>query len=289
VPAELRIAVGEADAMAFACNAVNLGETVIVNRASDALEKQLARHGYRLRATPLDEFLKAGGSAKCLTLRLDEQCARRLDRAGIQNNSPCGEGGRGGTKRLQSSLRSVRCEARALERQRETAFEQIGIHALSAHAAAEAAVVVLAAAQLGDGAHHVSGTLGHAASQSRNYLVRQAQQHVAGRNRAVLARRFQHGFQPASFTHGITGAITPDRHAGIGQRLHRAQPGMRRAARGSSLEDRRLSSVVTEKCTCTRSIAASGASRSRSRSISAFLVISENGAAFPASPRSAAG
>ncbi len=52
--------------------AVNLGETVIVNRASDALEKQLARHGYRLRATPLDEFLKAGGSAKCLTLRLDE-------------------------------------------------------------------------------------------------------------------------------------------------------------------------------------------------------------------------
>jgi len=72
VPAELRIAVDEADAMAFACNAVNLGETVIVNRASDTLEKQLARHGYRLRATPLDEFLKAGGSAKCLTLRLDE-------------------------------------------------------------------------------------------------------------------------------------------------------------------------------------------------------------------------
>ena len=75
--AELRIAVGEPDAMAFACNAVNLGETVIVNRASDALEEQLARHGYRLRATPLDEFLKAGGSAKCLTLRLDEPGLRQ--------------------------------------------------------------------------------------------------------------------------------------------------------------------------------------------------------------------
>jgi N-dimethylarginine dimethylaminohydrolase len=25
-----------------------------------------------VRETPLDEFLKAGGSAKCLTLRLDE-------------------------------------------------------------------------------------------------------------------------------------------------------------------------------------------------------------------------
>lgn len=77
VPAALRIAVDEADAMAFACNAVNLGDTVIVNRASDALAGQLARNGYRLRATPLDEFLKAGGSAKCLTLRLDEPGLRQ--------------------------------------------------------------------------------------------------------------------------------------------------------------------------------------------------------------------
>ena len=31
----------------------------------------LRRHGYTPRETPLDEFVKAGGSAKCLTLRLD--------------------------------------------------------------------------------------------------------------------------------------------------------------------------------------------------------------------------
>ncbi|MFT4197968.1 MAG: arginine deiminase-related protein [Pseudoxanthomonas sp.] len=72
VPAPLRIAVAEADALAFACNAVNLEQVVILNRASAALEEQLAECGYRVRATPLDEFLKAGGSAKCLTLRLDE-------------------------------------------------------------------------------------------------------------------------------------------------------------------------------------------------------------------------
>ena len=31
----------------------------------------LAAAGYEPIATPLDEFVKAGGSAKCLTLRLD--------------------------------------------------------------------------------------------------------------------------------------------------------------------------------------------------------------------------
>jgi N-dimethylarginine dimethylaminohydrolase len=31
----------------------------------------LASRGYDPIATPLDEFVKAGGSAKCLTLRLD--------------------------------------------------------------------------------------------------------------------------------------------------------------------------------------------------------------------------
>ncbi len=32
---------------------------------------QVRSKGYEPRATPLDEFVKAGGSAKCLTLRLD--------------------------------------------------------------------------------------------------------------------------------------------------------------------------------------------------------------------------
>jgi N-dimethylarginine dimethylaminohydrolase len=72
VPAERRIAVGEEDALAFACNAVNIDSVVVVNRATSAFTKALSRHGFEVVQTPLSEFMKAGGSAKCLTLRLDE-------------------------------------------------------------------------------------------------------------------------------------------------------------------------------------------------------------------------
>lgn len=72
VPPELRIAVDRDDAAAFACNAVNCGRHVILNQASDALAGMLAAHGYQLHQTPLSEFMKAGGSAKCLTLKLSE-------------------------------------------------------------------------------------------------------------------------------------------------------------------------------------------------------------------------
>lgn len=72
VPAAKRIAIDEEDALAFACNAVNIDATVVVNRATAAFVKTLARHGFKVVQTPLSEFMKAGGSAKCLTLRLDE-------------------------------------------------------------------------------------------------------------------------------------------------------------------------------------------------------------------------
>ena len=72
VPAKRRIAIGEEDALAFACNAVNIDSTVIVNRATSGFVKALAAHGFGVLQTPLSEFMKAGGSAKCLTLRLDE-------------------------------------------------------------------------------------------------------------------------------------------------------------------------------------------------------------------------
>jgi lysine-ketoglutarate reductase/saccharopine dehydrogenase-like protein (TIGR00300 family) len=72
VPAAKRLVVGEADALAFACNAVNVGRSVILNQASAGLRHQLQTRGYDVVETPLSEFLKAGGAAKCLTLRLDE-------------------------------------------------------------------------------------------------------------------------------------------------------------------------------------------------------------------------
>jgi len=65
------LAVEQPEADSFACNAVVIGRTVITNTGCDQLHAALDAAGYEPIATPLDEFVKAGGSAKCLTLRLD--------------------------------------------------------------------------------------------------------------------------------------------------------------------------------------------------------------------------
>jgi lysine-ketoglutarate reductase/saccharopine dehydrogenase-like protein (TIGR00300 family) len=72
VPAEKRIAIGEPDALNFACNTVNIDRTVIMNKASAELKQTLNQKGFTVLETPLTEFLKAGGAAKCLTLRVTE-------------------------------------------------------------------------------------------------------------------------------------------------------------------------------------------------------------------------
>ena len=72
VPSSKRIPVGTADALAFACNAVNIGTDLILNQASNHLKQRLAQLGFHVMETPLTEFLKAGGAAKCLTLCLAE-------------------------------------------------------------------------------------------------------------------------------------------------------------------------------------------------------------------------
>ena len=65
------IPVAEAEARRFACNAVVVGKTVVTNEGCPQLHRTLAERGFEPRGTPLDEFVKSGGSAKCLTLRLD--------------------------------------------------------------------------------------------------------------------------------------------------------------------------------------------------------------------------
>lgn len=72
VPPEKRIAIQEADAVNFACNTVNIDSVVIMNKASDELKNRLTAVGFQVIETPLTEFLKAGGAAKCLTLRVTE-------------------------------------------------------------------------------------------------------------------------------------------------------------------------------------------------------------------------
>lgn len=72
VPPAKRIAIAEADAVNFACNSVNVGQTVVMNKVSEPLKQSLSDAGFKVIETPLTEFLKAGGAAKCLTLRINE-------------------------------------------------------------------------------------------------------------------------------------------------------------------------------------------------------------------------
>ena len=48
-----------------------LGESIVMNRGSPELERKLGERGYKVFETDLSEFIKSGGSAKCLTLSLD--------------------------------------------------------------------------------------------------------------------------------------------------------------------------------------------------------------------------
>jgi lysine-ketoglutarate reductase/saccharopine dehydrogenase-like protein (TIGR00300 family) len=72
VPEEKRIIIEEPDAVNFACNAVNIHDVVIMNNISDQLQQIINEKGFQVIQTPLTEFLKAGGAAKCLTLRVTE-------------------------------------------------------------------------------------------------------------------------------------------------------------------------------------------------------------------------
>ena len=81
------IDVEQAEAERFACNAVVIGRRVITNAGCDHLHAALAARGYQPIATPLDEFVKAGGSAKCLTLRLDGEEAAEWRNRSQENES----------------------------------------------------------------------------------------------------------------------------------------------------------------------------------------------------------
>jgi N-dimethylarginine dimethylaminohydrolase len=72
VPAYKRLAVSEEDAIHFACNAVNIGNKIILNQAKRELMEWLVSRGFEVIQTRMSEFIKAGGSTKCLSLRLDE-------------------------------------------------------------------------------------------------------------------------------------------------------------------------------------------------------------------------
>lgn len=65
-----RIVVNEEDATRFACNAVNVDRTIILNNITPHLRSQLESRGFHVIEVTLSEFLKAGGAAKCLVMKL---------------------------------------------------------------------------------------------------------------------------------------------------------------------------------------------------------------------------
>jgi ornithine--oxo-acid transaminase len=71
-PPEKRIIVREADAVCFACNAISVGRTIILNKISRKLSGQLEELGFHVQQVELTEFLKAGGAAKCLVMKLSK-------------------------------------------------------------------------------------------------------------------------------------------------------------------------------------------------------------------------
>ena len=72
IPPHKRIVVDTLDAGQFACNAINIDDQMFLHRASDPLKARLLAAGFKVHEIELTEFLKAGGSAKCLSLKLTE-------------------------------------------------------------------------------------------------------------------------------------------------------------------------------------------------------------------------
>ncbi|MBK8190767.1 MAG: hypothetical protein IPK79_10005 [Vampirovibrionales bacterium] len=70
IPPELLIEVTPEEAADFACNAVNIDDAVILNRPSARLREILGARGFNVVGLDMSEFLKSGGSCKCLTLRV---------------------------------------------------------------------------------------------------------------------------------------------------------------------------------------------------------------------------
>jgi ornithine--oxo-acid transaminase len=71
-PADKRIAVSEADATRMACSALNLDRTVFTGEISRELAGRLFDTGFDVVQLELGEFMKGGGGARSLALRLSD-------------------------------------------------------------------------------------------------------------------------------------------------------------------------------------------------------------------------
>jgi N-dimethylarginine dimethylaminohydrolase len=75
VPPEDLIEATDEDAARFNVNAVNIGDCLVMAKASRDLVARLSERGYRVSEVDLLPFIMSGGGAYCMTLRLDNQSA----------------------------------------------------------------------------------------------------------------------------------------------------------------------------------------------------------------------
>ncbi len=73
-----RIAVTEAEATQFACNVINIGSRILIGLVGSSLATRLIAVGFDVHQIDLSEFLRGGGSAKSLALRLSDMGAIKL-------------------------------------------------------------------------------------------------------------------------------------------------------------------------------------------------------------------
>jgi N-dimethylarginine dimethylaminohydrolase len=71
-PEDKRIAVSELEATRFACNVINVGKNILTSPVGTGLASRLTELGYVVTELELTEFMRGGGSAKALVLRLSD-------------------------------------------------------------------------------------------------------------------------------------------------------------------------------------------------------------------------
>jgi N-dimethylarginine dimethylaminohydrolase len=83
-----RVQVGIDDACQLAANAVCIGNIIIMSGCGEYLRAELTERGYRVVIMPLRTYLRSGGSACCLTLRLDNRSSHGSITPGISRRAP---------------------------------------------------------------------------------------------------------------------------------------------------------------------------------------------------------
>ena len=64
------IDIPEAEALSFACNAIVSGKHVVMPDGAPQTVRELESRGFQVYSLDLSEFIKAGGAAKCLVLKI---------------------------------------------------------------------------------------------------------------------------------------------------------------------------------------------------------------------------